>query len=232
MVGRPLRLRIALCTVGLTLLLASAAYAGGESVLIELDSSKADDSARVSATLQTSRARVRGRDSVVASEFYLPKGAQLNAGRLDECSDTQAEQKRCPKGALIARGTSRIDTSYETMAHLTATVKLYSGENVGELWMIVDEPETGVQMALPGQLKSAAGKGYSYAMVFKDIPTEPLGPESEVFIYVVNIKVRTVANGVYSNPSRCTGKGWRFGVRFSYENGGSGTATERVSCKS
>lgn len=161
-------------------------------------------------------------NGLVGSSFFLPKGALVSAQNLSRCDKAKLEKTgRCSKSSLISTGSTKIKTTYEGMENLTASIRLYSGETLGNLLMVVREPMTEITMVIEGSIKGAGGKGYSYEFEFNDLPVEPLGEGSGVYIYPSSMKMKIAGNSLYRNPLNCTKRGWRFGVQFKYEKGGS-----------
>lgn len=173
-------------------------------------------------------------NGLVGSSFFLPKGAIVSAQSLSRCAKSRLEKTgKCSKGSLISTGSTKIRTTYEGMENLTASIRLYSGETLGNLLMVVREPMTEITMVIEGTIKGAGSKGYSYEFEFNNLPVEPLGEGSGVFIYPSNMSMKIAGRSLYRNPLNCTKRGWRFGVQFRYEKGGSSPIYgKRLRCRS
>lgn len=208
---------------------------GGERISVKLSSNKAGARSGSNITLKTSRSKVRRKIGVRRASYFLPKGSLLLTESLSRCREEKSALEagsKCPKSSLIASGSSKIDTSYEGMDRLEASLRMYSGKSPSKLLMVASEPMTGVDFVYEGELKPAGGKGFGLEVRFDDLPVEPFGPGSGVFIYVVDLHIKLKNKKLYRNPRKCSGSGWRFGAQFGYEKGGSSPiVSRRVRCR-
>ncbi len=212
---------------------AAGAISNGKRISVKLSNKEAG-----ARTVGTIKLRPRGIKSIkgnglVGSTFYLPKGALVSAQNLGSCNKEKLEKTgRCSKKALISTGSTKIRTTYEGMENLNASIRLYSGEKLGELLMRVHEPQTDITMIMEGEIKGAGAKGYSYGFEFNKLPVEPLGEGSGVFIYPSQMILKIASKSLYRNPIKCNKRGWRFGVQFKYQKGGSSPIYgKRVPCR-
>ena len=206
----------------------------GKRISVKLTNNKAGKKTGGSMVVRPRAVSTIEGNGVVGSSFYLPKGGYIDTKGLGNCKKGRLEKTgKCPKKALIATGSVKIRTTYEGMENLTASTRLYSGEKLGDLLVVFYEPRSGTRMVIEGSVKGAGSKGYSYEFRLVDIPVEPLGEGSGVYIYPSRWNMRIVGSGPYRNPRKCTGRGWRFGIQFEYEKDGTSPIySKRVRCRS
>lgn len=212
---------------------AAGAKSNGNRISVKLSNSKAGEKTVATITLRPRGTKSIKGNGLVGLSFFLPKGALVSAQTLGRCKRERLEKSgRCSKNSLISTGSTKIRTTYEGMEHLTASIRLYSGKKLGDLLMRVYEPQTGVAMIIEGEIKGAGSKGYGYEFKFNDLPIEPLGEGSGVFIYPSQMKIKIANKSLYRNPLKCNKRGWRFGIQFKYQKGGTSPIYgKRVPCR-
>lgn len=215
-------------------LLAAEGTASASSLSVKLSSNKRGTPASPTINSFTDKSKVNKNIGVDKSEIYLPKGVILSAEKVKRCKKSAEEiyaDNGCPRGALIAKGTIGLRTDYPNLPTTKADAELYSGKNISELILVAEEETTHAPFPIYGLIDSAGISGFSYVLSFPDVPIMPLGEESGISIYPLNVKMKLVAKGVYRNPSSCKGS-WKFGSRFHYAQGGWGKmAVDKVKCK-
>ncbi len=226
---------VALLSAALTQSITGAAGAksNDKRISVKLNNKKAG--ARTGGTIKL---RPRGTNSIkgnglVGSSFYLPKGALVSAENLGRCDKKKLEKAgRCSKKALISTGSTKIRTTYEGMDNLNASIRLYSGKTLGDLLMRIHEPQTDIAMIVEGTINGAGAKGYGYEFKFNDLPVEPLGAGSGVYIYPSQMNLKIAGKSLYRNPLKCNKQGWRFGIQFQYQKDGTSPIySKRVRCR-
>ncbi len=226
---------LAMIAVGLMLATSVSADAkkSNQRISVKLKSNKAGAKTGGNITLRPPAPKGIKGNGLIEYSFFLPKGAIVSAQSLGRCKKSVLEKTRkCPKKSLISTGSTNIRTTYEGMDDLTASIRLYSGEDVGDLLMEISEPMTDVTMVIEGSIRGAAAKGYGYEFRFTDMPVEPLGPGSDVYIYPAQMRMKIADNGLYRNPRKCNKGGWKFGFRFKSEKSGTSPIySKRVRCR-
>ena len=166
--------------------------------------------------------------------FSFTKGAEVHPEAFATCTLTVLTTKGpagCPSDSRLGKGTAVanvLGTAYP------ATIAVFNGPEQGGSRKVLFYARALQTVVIPIQatLKRASGAKYGWAL---DVPVQQIQVTKGQFASITSFAVTVGGIGrkgvpFIEAPTSCSGAGWPFLGKFTYQDGATGTASATISC--
>jgi hypothetical protein len=161
--------------------------------------------------------------------FSFTKGAKVHPEAFGTCTMAIIESKgpaSCPKESRLGTGTAN---AHALEQDFPAKMQIFNGAK-GKILIYAVALST-VQVYIEGTLKKTSGK-FGYVL---DLPIPRIRTVGDMDAAITEFHATVGGIGkkgvpFIEAPTACTGGGWPFAGKFTYADGGSGSAAASISC--